>query len=550
MTSVTDWTSLILTKRRIASTLLSFLDVHDLAIFSRTNKTWKAACALDELWLTVDLSPFSPLSVGDVVVASLVIAHPHIQKLNLKLCSRLTPKAFSYVCTLKQLRELNLEGVGRSVSDQVVAALSNCSQLRYLNVAGCPVTASGFKILFSSVPLVSLTASGVDDSTLSVVATSSSLQHLILHGASNTISEAALMQTAKHLNQRLLELHLSYCSSISERGIAAVVAQCPQLRVLNLYGVGISCAVFQYIGKCCPFLTRLDLGLNTQLTDLGVYAYLSSASLSFNSAVAKLVAAESSSLSSSSSSSSLSSSVSSSSSSASLSTLSSSSSSSCPMILSNSSSVSLMSCSLSCSSCSSSTLSSVSPSSSSSSSSSIISSSSSSSLSSSSSISSCSSISSLSSSSSQPLSSSSSCSSSSSASSASFRHLSSSTAALASLSSGTLSDELRCHMSSRLVNQRLHTQITTVRPQLGPVPIEELNLYDCHTITDVGIALLGLACPRLTSLSLWGLDITAEGVFRLLSTCRTLRRLDLGGCSRISQRDFQILASRFPHVSL
>lgn len=82
------------------------------------------------------------------------------------------------------------------------------------------------------------------------------------------------------------------------------------------------------------------------------------------------------------------------------------------------------------------------------------------------------------------------------------------------------------------------------------VPEAALALADCRALTAVdvsdcrvtacGLVVLAAACPRLAAWNLADSDVDDHGVAALAHACTRLRRLELGGCARVS--DVGVLA--------
>ena len=63
-------------------------------------------------------------------------------------------------------------------------------------------------------------------------------------------------------------------------------------------------------------------------------------------------------------------------------------------------------------------------------------------------------------------------------------------------------------------------------------------------------AAIGLCCPALRQLGVYGLDeITTQAARELLLRARQLRKIDLGGCGKIPGADIEGLAKQFARVT-
>ena len=57
--------------------------------------------------------------------------------------------------------------------------------------------------------------------------------------------------------------------------------------------------------------------------------------------------------------------------------------------------------------------------------------------------------------------------------------------------------------------------VAAVHPKL-----QQLNLWDCESVTDSGIAAIGAGCPGLQQLNLWGCElVTDSGVAAIATGC-------------------------------
>lgn len=97
-------------------------------------------------------------------------------------------------------------------------------------------------------------------------ALASPLQKLFL--GKSSISDASMFRLS--FLAQLVEVGLPWCSSITDRGIAALTLHCPKLQVIDLKSCQITDASLETIATNCAHLRRLDLSWCARISDVGV----------------------------------------------------------------------------------------------------------------------------------------------------------------------------------------------------------------------------------------------------------------------------------------
>ncbi|OZJ06528.1 hypothetical protein BZG36_00506 [Bifiguratus adelaidae] len=69
---------------------------------------------------------------------------------------------------------------------------------------------------------------------------------------------------------------------------------------------------------------------------------------------------------------------------------------------------------------------------------------------------------------------------------------------------------------------------------LRTVPmLEEISLIGCRRLTDKSMSLLGICCPRLSSINLEGCELSFRTLHEIAYHCRVLKTLNLRGCQSL-----------------
>lgn len=75
-----------------------------------------------------------------------------------------------------------------------------------------------------------------------------------------------------------------------------------------------------------------------------------------------------------------------------------------------------------------------------------------------------------------------------------------------------------------------------------------LVLSHCKGVTDVGIESLANGCPNLEELNLFQTAISEKGLFALRDRCRYMKKLNITGCFKVSQKGTDAVRHWLPHM--
>lgn len=180
----------------------------------------------------------------DRQLASLVLAYPMLQALDLSGCYQITDGGLASLAKLDHLKALHLAGC-REVTDQGLVLLAPLPHLQALDLSGCYQ---------------------ITDLGLALLAKLQQLQTLDLSFCTR-IADRGLIELAKL--QQLQTLNLSFCFQMTDQGLVSL-AKLQQLQTLNLS----FCSQITDEGLTqlapLPHLQALDLSFCNQITDKGL----------------------------------------------------------------------------------------------------------------------------------------------------------------------------------------------------------------------------------------------------------------------------------------
>ncbi|RYG70007.1 hypothetical protein EON64_01315 [archaeon] len=140
-----------------------------------------------------------------------------IKVLDLTGCHHITDKGLSKLLNvIPKLERLSLADIPGLTDDGIQLVSKNCSQLIFLNLNGCHQV--------TVIPLLALCRNNpfLNNLQLSKV----------------LLTDEGLADLANILqSMQVVELNISYCSAITDIGVAAIADSCPKIRRLNLAGV-------------------------------------------------------------------------------------------------------------------------------------------------------------------------------------------------------------------------------------------------------------------------------------------------------------------------
>lgn len=173
-----------------------------------------------------------------------------------------------------RLRHLNLSFVDEMTDD----AFSNLPDYRtpLRNLSPHLVKSTQHVAPDTSEATTEEVANGTHFKRMRTVSRHSSLQ--ILHLAKSRITDKAMFKMAFFPD--LKEVHLQWCSSITDAGITALVTNCPHLEVVDLKSCSITDISLGLIGRESKQLRHLDVSWCSNITDRGIQSLSSRRSTS------------------------------------------------------------------------------------------------------------------------------------------------------------------------------------------------------------------------------------------------------------------------------
>ncbi|KAK9463572.1 uncharacterized protein V1516DRAFT_613893, partial [Lipomyces oligophaga] len=171
------------------------------------------------------------------------------------------------------VRKLNLSAIGDAVSDQLLIGIADsCSYLERLNLAGCrKLTDAGLVALVeNNSNLVTLDLTNVelltDESVLALARCCKNLQVLSLAGC-KTITDSSVMELARNCTG-LRRLKFLDCDQLTASTIDQIVSSCPQVLELDVQGCqNISQTAIAHAMIKLQCLREYKVGYNLLLTD-------------------------------------------------------------------------------------------------------------------------------------------------------------------------------------------------------------------------------------------------------------------------------------------
>jgi hypothetical protein len=180
--------------------------------------------------------------------------HSNLSRLNLS-GTKILDKAFKYIMTLPQLKELNLTWCVQ-ITSKGLQALSGHSTLLRLNLSNTNVTDEVFEYIKTFSQLQELRLDGCKQITSKGLQALSGHSTLLRLNLSHTNVTDEVFEYIKRLSQ-LQELHLDECEYITSKGLRALAGHSTLLR-LNLSRTNVTDEVLEYIPKL-PRLQELNL---------------------------------------------------------------------------------------------------------------------------------------------------------------------------------------------------------------------------------------------------------------------------------------------------
>lgn len=167
--------------------------------------------------------------VGDDAIARIIPAAPRLRNLVLAKCRNITDQAVRAICTLtKNLHYIHLGHCQLLTDDAVIELVQQCNRIRYIDLACC---------------------SRLTDASVRHLAKLPKLRRVGLVKCQN-LTDASIIALARGpygsgagkpgMPTQFVSLervHLSYCTSLTLKGITQLLLNCPRLTHLSLTGV-------------------------------------------------------------------------------------------------------------------------------------------------------------------------------------------------------------------------------------------------------------------------------------------------------------------------
>jgi Leucine Rich repeat len=203
--------------------------------------------------LTIDVESYQMKSrtITDKCLSAWAKKCPHLQKINISGCMRITEIGIKELAKCYGLQSINLSGCVR-INDACVTALGeNCPLLKSINLNGC--------VLINDADVTALGEHFPD------------LEEVSLSGCDH-VTSAGIVAVANGC-MKLTSIDVSCCTLIGDLGISALGEKCPDLKEVSLSGCDhVTSAGLVAVANGCKKLTSIDVSCCVLITDLGISA--------------------------------------------------------------------------------------------------------------------------------------------------------------------------------------------------------------------------------------------------------------------------------------
>lgn len=167
--------------------------------------------------------------VGDDAIARIIPAAPRIRNLVLAKCRHITDRAVKAICTLtKNLHYIHLGHCQLLTDNAVIELVQQCNRIRYIDLACCSRLTDASVRHLAKLPKLRrvglVKCQNLTDTSIIALA----------RGPYGSGSAKPGMPTQFVSLERV---HLSYCTSLTLKGITQLLLNCPRLTHLSLTGV-------------------------------------------------------------------------------------------------------------------------------------------------------------------------------------------------------------------------------------------------------------------------------------------------------------------------
>lgn len=236
----------------------------------------------------VDLSDC--VQVSNSVIRTILCGCPLLESVVLDRCHKITDAAFDFTaCPFDafvgclQLESISLQGCPQITGEIVYTLNKNFRRLIHLNLQQCKnVRLPCLQQVFSHNTLRTLNLAFIDDVSdelFSVLPPTVSLSSVgstltvspplrALNLCRSKITDSSIFKIVCMVD--LEEIHLPWCTGITDAGIVALVINCTKLKVIDLKSCPITDVALSAIGDRCAQLLELDLSWCFSVTDEGL----------------------------------------------------------------------------------------------------------------------------------------------------------------------------------------------------------------------------------------------------------------------------------------
>ncbi|KAK5090983.1 SCF ubiquitin ligase complex subunit [Lithohypha guttulata] len=167
--------------------------------------------------------------VGDDAIARIISAAPRVRNLVLAKCRNITDRAVRAICTLtKNLHYIHLGHCQHLTDNAVIELVQQCNRIRYIDLACCSKLTDASVRHLAKLPKLRrvglVKCQNLTDASIVALA----------RGPYGSGSGRPGMPTQFVSLERV---HLSYCTSLTLKGITQLLLNCPRLTHLSLTGV-------------------------------------------------------------------------------------------------------------------------------------------------------------------------------------------------------------------------------------------------------------------------------------------------------------------------
>ena len=167
--------------------------------------------------------------IGDEAIARIIPAAPRLRNLVLAKCRHITDQAVRAICTLtKNLHYIHLGHCQLLTDNAVIELVQQCNRIRYIDLACCSRLTDASVRHLAKLPKLR---------RVGLVKCQNLTDASIIALAKGPFSSSSAKPGMATQFVSLERVHLSYCTSLTLKGITQLLLNCPRLTHLSLTGV-------------------------------------------------------------------------------------------------------------------------------------------------------------------------------------------------------------------------------------------------------------------------------------------------------------------------